>query len=374
MKNWKKHMASLVFLAFLAAAPALFFLLPKQAVSQNEKRALSRPPEWSADALLSGGLGRSLEDYAADHFPFRDAWVGLNAYTELLTGRNGARGVYRGRDGYLISAPEPLDETRLRRNLERFRDFGEKAGLPAILLPVPSAGYILEDKLPKSHLPYWDDRLFEIAAEEAGAMTLLDVREAFRASDGQLYYRTDHHLTSEGALLLYREFCLARGFRPEAFSATETSPGFYGTCYSRSGLWLTEPDTLEIRRASEPGDYLVTIREPGGERTSHSLYFPEHLEEPDQYPVFLDGNHSLVTIENRTCQNGRRLLLIKDSFAHCFATFAAEHYEAICMVDLRYYRGDLEALMEEYGLNELLYLYGTANLAATTDTAWLKEG
>ena len=64
-------------------------------------------------------------------------------------------------------------------------------------------------------------------------------------------------------------------------------------------------------------------------------------------------------------------MLIKDSFAHCFATYAIENYEEICMVDLRYYRGSVQELIEKYGLNEILYLYGAGNLSTSTDTAWL---
>ena len=42
------------------------------------------------------------------------------------------------------------------------------------------------------------------------------------------------------------------------------------------------------------------------------------------------------------------------------------------MVDLRYYRQSVSELVSNEGLNEMLVLYGTDNLASSTDVAWLQ--
>ena len=66
------------------------------------------------------------------------------------------------------------------------------------------------------------------------------------------------------------------------------------------------------------------------------MFFRKHLDESDKYLTFLDGNHSLVTI--KTGNPGGKLLLIKDSFAHCAAPFLAENFSEIYMIDLRYFK------------------------------------
>ncbi len=369
----KRIISSVVLVVFLVGVVTAFALLPKEAVSTHEKRVLATFPELELKAIADGSYGRQLETYLSDHFPFRQFWVGVHSYTQLLTGGNGLSGIYRAKDGRLIAAPNALNEEQAIRNISRFRQFAEQTGLPAAILPVPSAGFVMEDMLPQNHQNYWDDRLFEILAEQAGDLKIIDLRERFLASKERLdlYYRTDHHLTSAGSFAMYDAVCEALQLKRGAFACAETVDGFYGTGYSRSGLWLTAPDQVEIWTAEDPGDYTVTVYEGAKEESFQSLYFREHLNAADKYPVFLDGNHSLVTIENTACQNGRRLLLIKDSYAHCFATFAAENYEQICMVDLRYYRGDVKALAEEMGITEILYLYGVENLASSTDTGWL---
>ena len=362
MRKMKKYSASVVFLAFLLTIAILAVVLPKSSYSENEKRVLAEFPGLTGQAVTDGSFGKSLETYLADHFPLRDLWVGLNAYAGQALGQNGVSGIYAGKDGYLIAEPAPYQEETALRNIRVLREFAEKAGLPATILTVPNAGYMMDDKLPVNHKPYYDEKLFDLIRENAGQMQVLDLRDMLPEG---AYYRTDHHLTSAGAYAMYRAY-FPEG---QAFSCTDIYPGFYGTGYSKSGLWLTKPDDLEVWEV--PGDFTVTIRDGATSATYDSLYFPVHLGNMDKYPVFLDGNHQIVTVDNPNLSNGRRLLILKDSYAHCFATFAASQCEQVCMVDLRYYKGSVSGLLEEYGCTEILYLYGAENLATSTDIPWL---
>lgn len=370
MKNIKKYCVSLLFVLFLGATTVLLFVLPKSDFSQNEKRVLAKFPELTFESVTSGQFGRDFETYLADHFPLRDAYVGLHAYTQLLMGRNGDSGIYSGKDGYLFPVPTEVSTDRVKSILTRLTEFSRDTGLPASLMVVPNAGYILEDKLPSNHAPYPDETIFSLIFENNTDLTVIDVRDSFRAASADLYYRTDHHLTASGSNTLYGAFCNAHGVSPTPYQCTERYEDFYGTSYSKSGLWLTKPDTLEIWKSAEPGSYTVTIHD--NSTKSDSLYYYAHLKNPDKYPVYLDGNHGLVTIQNNGCANGKRLLLIKDSYAHCFATYAISDYEQICMVDLRYYRNSVSELIKTYGLNEILYLYGADNFASSTDIGWLQ--
>lgn len=350
------------------AIAILFVALPKKSYSENEKKVLPEFPQVTWASIADGSFGKDLEDYLASHFPFRDFFVGVHAYQNLALGMNGNSGVYAAEDGYLIAAPGDFDESRAQRNLQYLKDFSETTGLETNLMVVPSAGFILDDKLPDIHEEYFDRQLMSLV--EASGLNTIDLAKDFLANSEDLYYRTDHHLTAAGSLRMYQQFCQAQGITPKAFSLAESYPDFYGTSYSKSGLWGTEADTLEIYKPENASAFRVTITEKQ-ESVYDSLYFPAHLENLDKYPVFLDGNHTLVTIENLDIQNGKTLLLIKDSYAHCFATYLAEHYEKIVMVDMRYYRSSVSELAEAQKATEILYLYGAENLATSTDLAWL---
>jgi hypothetical protein len=361
----------LCFLLLLAVLTVAFFALPKKSYAENEKRILSDPPAFSWQSLLDGTLTEQAQTYIADHFPLRDAFVGLHAYWEQLMLQNGDSGVYRGKDGYLFATQPKLDLDKLEKNISAIHAFADRSGLKTTWMIVPCAGYMLEDEMPPVHASYHDGDVIERAKTLCAKDTFIDARSALtNDSDAQLYYRTDHHLTSAGAKALYDAYCIEKKLAGHKFMLTTENNGFYGTAYSKSGLWLTKPDTLEIY-AEPDGDYTVTITEGTNETNYGSLYFPSHLIEKDQYPVFLDGNHALVRIQNNRCQNGKKLLILKDSFAHCFATFLAAEYETIYMVDLRYHRSPVEEILQKEGIREMLVLYGAENLANSTDIAWL---
>ena len=63
----------------------------------------------------------------------------------------------------------------------------------------------------------------------------------------------------------------------------------------------------------------------------------------------------------------RKLLIVKDSYAHSIVPFLALHFDEIHMVDLRYYRGSLSEYRETNGIDTTLVLYNLPNLAEDRD-------
>ena len=105
---------------------------------------------------------------------------------------------------------------------------------------------------------------------------------------------------------------------------------------------------------------------------ANALVLPCHLNEDDKYPVFLDGNHALTKVKNGNAPANTRLLVIKDSFSHCFVPFLADNYSEILMVDLRYYKKPVSELAKNEHFGDVLILYGLDNLATDTDIAFLE--
>lgn len=373
--RFQEIVLTVLFCAFLGVLMVMVFVLPKRAYSPNEKRYLASAPEFTTEDLFSGKYGENVETFLSDQFAGRDFFVGLNAYLDLFSGRNGSNGVYKGSDDYLLAAPVVLDEENLSKNLAKLNAFCKKVSLPAHIMVVPSSGYIMQNKLPAVHDAYEDDailaRIRESLIPEIG---WIDLEKPFleQKDDYQLYYKTDHHWTSRGAYEGYLAYCGAMNLTPvpESAFSVETYSGFCGTAYSKSALWLSATDDIELWKNNALSDIHVTILD-GEPVESNSLFFPAHLEEPDKYPVFLDGNHSVVKITNPGAEGGK-LLLIKDSFGHCFAPLLAAHYKEIFMVDLRYYKLPLSETAAEEGFDEILVLYSMDNLVNDTNFAWLK--
>ncbi|MGI6161059.1 MAG: DHHW family protein [Christensenellales bacterium] len=354
-----------VFCGFVGLLCLLSFVLPDKSFSENEKRVLQQSPELSTKKLFEGTFTREYEKYLSDQFAGRNFFVGLNAYYNLMIGRNGVNGVYAGQDGYLIEAPAGSDAQMAQNNADAFVALGKRLGIKPDIMVVPATGYIYDHKLPAAHLVYEDGMLIKAAVSrldnEARYIDLVEPFYAHRDIE-QLYFKTDHHWTSRGARLAYEVYCARKGLEPvsEQRFEIESIEDFYGTTYSRSALWLKEPDVLELFFDIEKPDITVEIPQSG--IVSDSMYFYEHISEPDKYPVFLNGNHGYVKIVNQK-PSGGTLLLIKDSYAHAMVPFLIHNYDKIIMVDPRYYRQDVAALAEQEGVDSMLVVYGINNLA-----------
>ncbi len=369
----KKYVFTSLFCMFIFIISICTVFGPKTDYSVNEKRYYAEFPEISMKSVLSGEFQDGLEKYVSDHLWGRDLFVGVNSYFSLLMGRNTLGNIYNCDDGYLINAPKKTDTAVFEKNIQRFNQFTNTVKIPSTLLLIPTNGYIMYDKLPNMHGEYIDDYLFRKADELTPDMGMIDPRKALinAKNYGQVCYKTDHHLTSRGNYTVYSLYCSVNGIScPDESRYNKRSyDGFYGTAWSGSGYWLSPADSVELWELDD--DVTVTITDADKEEIkSDSLFFTDRLKSRDKYPVFLDGNHSLVRIENPHAAEGN-LLIIKDSYAQCFASFLAHNYKNIYLIDLRYYRRYISDFIQKNAIDELLYMYGTDTLLTDTNSAWL---
>lgn len=361
----KKYLLCVVFLLFIGLTSVFMLIGPKSNYSENEKRYLTEMPAFSTESLKDGSFFGEFSSFLSDRIPLRDFYVGVNAYTNLLMGKNGANKVYFADDGYLINAPEEGGEENFIKNTDKFESFSKQLNIPSKLIIIPRAGYILEDKLPLLSKEYNDGEYLKLADSKTDFVQLVDVTETLKNKDEQVFYKTDHHLTSMGNFLIYDYLSDNEYVKYNK----ESYDSFYGTTRSSSGYWLTKSDNVELWQ--DGGEYTVTIIESGKEdKKSDSLFFKEHLKNDDKYPVFLDGNHPLVKIENNSGGEGN-LLIIKDSFAQGLAPFLARDYKNIYLIDMRYYRAPVTTFIQENNVDEILYVYGLSTLLTDTSAMWL---
>lgn len=377
--RYGKYAPAFVFLIFIFGMAVWFLLNPKSEYSSSEKRYLQQFPEISVNKVLDGSFGTEFESYFADQFPARSFWVGLNAYYTLDTGNNGANGVYNCNNGYLINKPVSTNN-KLEKNVSAIVKFKNSIDVPVTVMFAPSTGYVAYDVLPAVHDKYNDDNYFEQTSKtlSENGIEFTDLRKTFKeayADGNQLYYKTDHHWTTLGAYTAYQKLCEQLNINPapkEKFDI-KSYGGFYGTTYSTSGFWFTQPDSIQIWNNPENTDknIKVTISEGTDTDEFSSMYFYNHLEEDDKYPVFIDGNHALTEITNSNAKGGT-ILLVKDSFSHSLAPFLAENYSKIILVDMRYYKMSVSQIVEQEKPEQIVFLYGIDNIATDTDLVWIK--
>lgn len=344
-----------LYLAFLLCMCLGTFLIPKGDFSQTEKRYLAKFPEPSWSSISSGEWGEQLETWMADHIPGRSFFVGLDAYKALLLGQQEAADI-RLHDGRLVEAPVTVKETSLEKNLQIIRNFADQVEAPVTLALVPSAGWA-------AGLDGWqDDTILGEIYSRAGVNTL-DLTELYRGRP-ELFYRTDHHWTSEGAALGYQAIARYFGLTPTENFQIERIPNcFQGSTYSRSALWLTKPEDLELWHGSEA----ITVTNSDSQEP-HSVFYRDRLNEADKYTVFLDGNHATVTLHNP--EKSGKLLVIRDSYSNCLGPFLAESWGEVELIDLRYFRFPVSAIAED--ADQILILYSIGNFLTDANIVLLR--
>ena len=268
-------------------------------------------------------------------------------------------GVCTGPDGYYeIEVP---DDGQSEANLSAIVDFAEKyPDVQTSVMLVPDAACILSDRLPAFAGVEDQKQLLGVAKQRLGDdVNWIDAVSVLNnhVSD-KLYYKTDHHWTTLAAFYVFRESAASLGIDGEVgenFASYTISDDFNGVLASKSGVGLSEKETIDIYVPTQGDDDVVVNYVDEGRKTT-SLYDSSKLETRDQYGVFLGGNSSVIDIRTVSPEK-KRLLVLKDSFANCFIPFLAPYYREIVVVDPRYYSGTIGDIMDTYRITDALVLY-----------------
>ena len=334
--------------------------------SELENRNLAVRPKFNISEILSGKTESDLTEFVTDQFPLRDFLMRLS--TEYKKGllMKDVGGVYFAKNGFILDKiyDEKADFNAYVKNLEKLSEFiNDYKELNPTLILIPSPSSILSDYLP-AFAENYDDYKFYNEAEKIIGDNFLNIRRAYsneydrEVKEGRtdsVYFKTDHHYTSYGAYIAYREYCAYKGVTPKALDdyKLNTLPvKFYGTMYSKAADFRTKPDTIAIPTIDEDN-----IEVSGG---TDKIYDYDALDRKDKYTVYFGGNYGVVEIKTAV-NNGKRLLIIKDSYANSLIPYLTTEYEYIVMVDPRFYTGSIGQVIETGNVNEILIFYEMSN-------------
>lgn len=333
--------------------------------SENENRFLMEKPDFTLQNIFSGKFGDDYETYLTDQFIGRNQWIGIKTITEMLIGKNDINSVYLADDNYLIDMNNDVDEEKGKQNADRLSEFvktysrllGENS---VKVMLVPTASSILTDKLPANAQTFNQTDFIQYVYNEIGQNNAINVNGVLSEhADEYIYYRTDHHWTSLGAYYAFFTWCSEQNIEIDEKDYIKecVADDFAGTVYSKIH-YAKKLDEIYVYNRENSSDFKVYYEDL--ETFENGLYEYDRLDTKDKYSFFLDGNHSIVRIESGN-NNGKKLLVIKDSYAHCFVPLIADQYEEIVMIDLRYYKDSISRLTAEEEITDVLVLYNAIN-------------
>ena len=350
-----------IFILCLFLVMAVNFIVPDKEKSDEENRVLESMPKLSLASITTGDFMEQWEAYMSDQFVGRNVWRKLKVGLDRLGGSSMENGVFIGKDGQLLEDIALPDDGQYSENIQAVKSFAQTySDIPVTVMLVPDAASILSGSLPSFASVEDQRQMFSMVERGLGdSVNWVDVYSILNSRKTEkLYYKTDHHWTTQGAFYVFRETAAGFGIEGDVsddYVSYTVTDSFNGVLAAKSGVGLSEKESIEIY-APASGDDDVVVNYVDEARKTSSLYDSSKLETRDKYAVFFGGNTSVMDIKT-VSPSSKRLLVVKDSFANCFIPFLTPYYREIVVVDPRYYSGTMKDIMDTYRITDALIMY-----------------
>lgn len=230
------------------------------------------------------------------------------------------------------------------------------SGVTIWSMPAPTASAIYT---PKNGIDYVGDQkeCFDGVAEKLNAgiqsVNVVDVMKKHAEED--IYLRTDHHWQARGAYYAARTFAEAAGvpFADLSTYTEESIPGYVGTMYgfSQDTRILNDPD--DFHYFVPASNYVASYYDTSFNYQHEDDLFAD-VDTANAYLKFLGGDSCIVKVDTQM-KNGRKLLVIKDSFGNAEIPFYTNSFEQIYVADVRYLECNLVSFIKDMGITDVLF-------------------
>lgn len=302
------------------------------------------------DPLLEEDAGVDEPDDAG-LFVVAEEDAGTDAIVEAPATEKGGVLIQNGRGLMLLSAND--DTARgFAKVLASYGQAFPKARVYAVMVPGAGAFY-----LPASHRDRSADELHNLEVMRDAlppSVKWVDVAgELGQHTDEALYYRTDHHWTARGAFYGYRAMMQAAELEPlpwEAFSFKPMPTPTLGSLFRMTQDPQLErtPDVTEF--PTPPVEYQSVAYVGAKYDVPQKRRFID--EKAEGYLVFLGGDTALMAAKTNV-KNGRRALLVKNSFGNPLGPMLLPHFEQVVVADYRMYFGTVASLVKRFRITDV---------------------
>lgn len=410
----------LVGAAFFAIT-AVFLLFPRSVYSELEKRELATFPDFTVDKLLKNEYPGEISRWFSDSEPFRDDFMTLSmelrhlfkltagnsitfhapeqsailadaetpaaqdlqpdtAVTENLAEENGkiaAAGIFVVGEGDNMRALMAFGGgggnsyaqamNRLKRELPGVRVY-------SMVIPLAIEFYCPDEarSYTRPQKPF-----VERVASMLSGVSHVDVYSALAAHQNEeIYLRTDHHWAPRGAFYAAEQLAHKAGvpFRQLSDYDERVVHGFVGSMYGYSN---------DITVKNSPEDFVYYVP-----RTSYSTtYINYSLDEKyavrseskphsgpffykfsngssGAYNTFMGGDSKIVKVKT-SAGNGRRLLIIKDSYGNAVPGYLFFSFEEIHVIDFRYFNKNIKQYIRDNRITDVTSVFNVFNAASS---------
>lgn len=334
-------------------------------------------------------LKTRIDNYTQDFLVGYRAITGTAGKLEALLGWNFAsfneyNGLYRMEDGYWTALLPKLDCSESIASLASFSGFLEGEGVQLLYVQAPFK-VCKEDTDISGVLDFANQNADDLLKGlDAAGVNTLDLREMLHEeglSHHEAFFITDHHWTGETGLWaagqigahLNESFGFAvdlEALDPDNFRKEVFEDYFLGSQGRKLTLSLASPEDISLLYPEYETDIRFRIPSIGIDlRGDFSVTYNreavqgEDVYERDPYHAYSYGDRALIRYENFNAPEGKKVLLLHDSFSDVVQSFLALGMGELEAMDVRYFTGSLETYVRETKPDLVIVMYNAGEIS-----------
>lgn len=364
MNKIRYIVTSLVFCIIVGGFSAWLLIKNPDEISEWERRPLAQLPEVSYETLMEGEFMKGFETYVNEQFPLRNTFRRIKAMVLFnIYNQKDNNGVYVV-DGHASKFDGEITQEQLDTFNDRINSLYEKyiadSDCNVYYAIIPDKNYFLAEK---NGYPAFDyDYLYsQIHNALDGKMQEISIRDELTIDD---YYTTDTHWRQEKIVDVANYIREKMGMAPVTDYTQQSAGEFYGVYYGQSALSLDPDEIIYLENDQIKGATMVDM-EFNKEVPVHNL---EKLSSMDHYDIFLSGaRRPLMKITNPMGQEGKRLVVFRDSFGSSLVPLLMSDYSEITVIDTRDFNPAMIPYYVEFTDQDVLFIYSTMVVEQSTD-------
>lgn len=258
--------------------------------------------------------------------------------------------------------------TRYAQALNRYKAaLGENVNVYCMVVPTSAAFY-----MPDSHAGKYGNQLNNynnIAASLDGVIGVPVYSAISQHTSEYLYSRTDYHWQPLAAYYAGEQFAMTAGV-PYATLDTYTPvvrEGYVGAFYAVNKVreLSNAPDTFTYYKPANLDRISCTYYNTAfGNARKGSLFF-EKNSIGASYTVFVGTDNCILQVDTDV-DNGRVLVIFKDSYGNALVPFLTQSFSKIYLCDFRYFDRNAISFAQQVGATDMLFAMST--VACTTSS------
>ena len=177
-------------------------------------------------------------------------------------------------------------------------------------------------------------------------------------TDEPIFMRTDHHWGSIGAFYAAEEFSKTARVPFARITDYEkvVKEGYVGTMYGYSGDKTIKDNPEEFIYYIPKAQFTTTFFNRSVQNGYEGNFFMniDKASPVNWYLVYMSGDDHVVRL-NTEVKNGRRLVIIKDSYGNALVPWLTSSFEQIDVIDMRYFNKNAISYIKEVGATDVLF-------------------